>query len=201
MAKGVVKVGIGIVIVIVIAVAGAGAYYFGRIAPLIKSGKKEANYADKSRPDVSAFGYDTGKGAQKIKDLNGKVIVMDVWATWCGPCIRSMPDVVALRNKYTGQPVEVIGLNVDSNGWNDVKPFLQRHREVDYTMAVPSPAPSFLLQSIVDLKPLGDVSAIPTIFVIDQHGKLAAKFVESDTLQQVDDLVARLLNEESSTKK
>src|SRR5882724_3149170 len=156
MAKGVVKIGIGIVIVIVVAVAGAGAYYFGRIAPLIKSGKKEANYSDKSRPDVGAFGFDTGKGAQKIKDLNGKVIVMDVWATWCGPCIRSMPDVVALRNKYKGQPVEVIGLNVDSNGWNDVKPFLQRHREVDYTMAVPSPAPSFLLQSIVDLKPLGD---------------------------------------------
>jgi len=68
-------------------------------------------------------------------------------------------------------------------------------------MAVPSPAPAFLLKAIVDLPPLGEVSAIPTIFVIDQRGRLAAKFVEVGHEPDVDDLIAKLLAEDSSPQK
>src|SRR5882724_3142162 len=121
MVKGIIKACIGAAIIVVVAIAGIGAYYFGRIVPLIKSGKKEASYSATSRPDVAAFGFDAGKGSQTLADLKGKVVVIDVWATWCGPCIRSMPKVVALRNKYKGKPVEVIGLDVDSDGWATVK--------------------------------------------------------------------------------
>jgi hypothetical protein len=100
-----------------------------------------------------------------------------------------------LRNKYPAESVAIIGLNVDGEGWAKVRPFLQKHPEINYTIALPSPAPSFLLQSIVDLKPLGEVSAIPTVFVIDRQGRLAGKFIEAGHEHGIDDLVVKLLNE------
>jgi len=186
-----------IFIVLVLLAIGTAGYYFLRVAPLIKRGKLEvlsASAAD--RRSVADFGFETAGGAhQKIADLKGKVVVVDVWATWCGTCLYSIPKVVDLRNKYSDKSFEIIGLNVDDDGWAKAKPFLQKHPEINYDVAVPYPAPSFLLKSIVDLKPLGEVSAIPTFFVVDRHGRLAGKFIELGHEQEIDDLVTKLLNE------
>lgn len=76
-----------------------------------------------------------------------------------------------------------------------MKPFLQTHPEINYTLAVPYPASSFQLKSIVELKPLGNVSAIPTVFVVDRQGRLAGKFIEAGHEQQMDDLIPMLLRE------
>jgi hypothetical protein len=62
-------------------------------------------------------------------------------------------------------------------------------------LAVPYPASSFQLKAIVELKPLGNVSAIPTVFVVDRQGRLAGKFIETGHEQEMDDLVAKLLTE------
>lgn len=181
----------------VLLAVGAVAYYLARVKPLIRAGRQQGIYTSVPvRPSVGGFGFATENGAKKsIADLKGKVVIVDVWATWCGTCIHSIPSIVALRNKYPDKSVEVIGLDVDDDGWAKVKPFLQKHPEINYTVALPSPAPSFLLQSLVDLKPLGEVSAIPTVFVIDRQGRLAGKFIESGHELEMDDLVARLLDE------
>jgi thiol-disulfide isomerase/thioredoxin len=186
-----------VLMLVVLLVIGIAGYYFGRVAPLIRAGKQEGVYASVSaRTSVASFGFETENGThQSIAGLKGKVVVVDVWATWCGTCLYSIPKVVALRNKYHDKPVAIIGLDVDDNGWAKVKPFLQKHPEINYTMAVPYPASTFLLQSIVDLNPLGNVSAIPTVFVVDRQGRLAGKFIETGHEQEVDDLVAKLLNE------
>ncbi len=186
-----------ILMILVLLAIGIAGYYFLRVAPLIKRGKLEGvptSAAD--RPSVADFGFENAGGAhQKIADLRGKVVVVDVWATWCGTCLYSIPKVVELRDKYSDKSVEIIGMNVDNDGWTKAKPFLQKHPEINYAVAVPYPAPSFLLKSIVDLKPLGEVSAVPTFFVVDRKGKLAGKFIELGHEQEIDDLVARLLNE------
>lgn len=177
--------------------AGAAGYYFGRVVPLIKAGKQQGIYAAASaRPSVGEFGFETENGArQSLADLKGKVVVVDVWATWCGACIFSIPKIVDLRKKYRDRPVEIIGLNVDDEGWAKAKPFLQKHPEINYPMAVPYPPSPFLMQSIVDLRPLGNVSAIPTVFVVDRQGRLAGKFIETGHEQEIDGLIARLLSE------
>jgi len=184
------------ILIAVLAIAAA-AYYYGRVVPLIRAGKREGIYASESvRPSVAAFGFETENGAhQSIADLKGHVVVIDVWATWCGTCLYSIPKVIALGNKYLDEAVKIIGLDVDDDGWEKVRPFLQKHPEINYTIAVPFPAPSFLLQSLVDLNPLGKVSAIPTVFVIDKQGRLAGKFIETGHEQEIDELVAKLLNE------
>jgi thiol-disulfide isomerase/thioredoxin len=186
-----------ILALLVVVVLGLTGYYLVRVAPLIRAGKQAGVYASVSdRPSVAAFGYETENGIRRsIAGLNGKVVVMDVWATWCGTCLYSIPKMVELRNKYRNKPVELVGLDVDDGGWTKVKPFLQGHAEINYTLAVPYPASSFQLKSIVDLEPLGKVSAIPTVFVVDRQGRLAGKFIENGHEQEIDDLVARLLNE------
>lgn len=181
---------------VLLAIAAAG-YYFGRISPLIKAGKQHGvNLTASSRPSAADFGFVTEGGAQnKIADLKGKVVVVDVWATWCGTCIYNIPKIVALRNKYSDQSVEIIGLNVDSDGWVKAKPFLQKHPEISYTVAVPYPDPPFLVKTLVDLDPLGSISVLPTIFVIDQSGAIAGKFVGIGNEQGIDNLVSKLLEE------
>jgi thiol-disulfide isomerase/thioredoxin len=186
-----------IFILVALVALGAAGYYWGRVKPLIRAGKQEGIFASASvRPSVIGFGFEIGNGAHRtIADLKGKVVLVDVWAAWCGTCLESIPGIIALRNKYLNKPVEVIGLDVDDDGWAKVNPFLQKHPEINYTMAVPYPPSSFLLQSIVDLKPLGSVSAIPTFFVVDMKGRLAGKFVEHGHEPEIDELIARLLNE------
>ncbi len=197
MAKRIVRVGLIVLAVIVLVAAGIAAYYVVRVKPLIRAGKQQGIYASvPTRSSVGGFGFATENGVRKsIGDLKGKVVVVDVWATWCSTCLYSIPSIVALRNKYPDSSVEIIGLNVDDEGWAKVTPFLQKHPEINYTIALPSPAPSFLLQSIVDLKPLGEVSAIPTVFVIDGQGRLAGKFIETGHELEIDKLISRLIEE------
>jgi thiol-disulfide isomerase/thioredoxin len=197
MAKRAFKVVLLSVLLLVLIAACLAAYYFGRVAPLIKAGKRQGVYSTLTdRPDVTAFGYETRAGERRtLAALKGKVVVIDVWATWCGTCLVSIPKLVDLQQKYRNQPVEIVGVDVDDEGWEKVVPFVKRHPEITYTLAVPYPAASFQFKTIVDLKPLGNVSAIPTVFIIDRQGRLAGKFIELGHEQEIDELVARLLRE------
>jgi thiol-disulfide isomerase/thioredoxin len=182
----------------IILLAAALAYYHFQLAPRIRAGRLEARHSDpSSRPGVSGFRYETRRGIEDIGNSSGRVVVVDVWASWCPPCVEGIPRLVALAERYRDAPFDLLGLSVDSGGWEDLKPFLERHPQINYRVAVPHPAPAFQLNTLVDLGPLGNVAVLPTFFVIDPQGRLAGKFVGSDGLPEVSDLVGRLLGNSS----
>lgn len=65
-------------------------------------------------PAQSARAFMTADGAQvTLKSFRGRVVVMNIWGTWCAPCVEEMPTLGALATAYAGQPLSVVAINVD----------------------------------------------------------------------------------------
>jgi thiol-disulfide isomerase/thioredoxin len=63
-----------------------------------------------SYPKGLTFEWSTDPNIKKLADLRGRVVVLDFWATWCGPCIKSIPEVVALQKEFSSFPVTILGV-------------------------------------------------------------------------------------------
>lgn len=111
-------------------------------------------------------------GEQKLKDLTGKVVVLDFWATYCPPCIEEIPHLRELQAKYGTENLAVVGLHV---GGEDDRPQVPRFVErlsIDYVLATPEDA---LIAFI-----FGGRDDIPQTAVFDRSGKLVDKFIGYD---------------------
>ena len=109
---------------------------------------------------------------QKLKDFQGKVVVLDFWATFCPPCLEEIPHLNGLQTKYGAENLNIVGLNV---GGDDDRPKIAEFAEklkVNYTLAIPEDA---LMQFIFAIN-----NDIPQTAVFDRNGKLIEKFVGYD---------------------
>ncbi|MEO8574044.1 MAG: TlpA disulfide reductase family protein [Pyrinomonadaceae bacterium] len=103
---------------------------------------------------------------QKVKDLKGKVVILDFWATYCPPCIEEIPHLMALQAKH-GPDLVVIGLNVGGDEDRPKIPEFLERLKVTYPIAYPEDA----LTAYV----FGQQSAIPQTAVFDRTGKMIKK--------------------------
>lgn len=110
---------------------------------------------------------DASGQVRTLAEFNGKVVLIDVWATWCPPCRKSLPEVAALQKKG-GQDYVVLAVSVDRGGWGDVTPFLQANASLGLEAHVPGPG--------AGLGPFGSISAIPTTLVVDRQGRLRERW-------------------------
>jgi len=96
----------------------------------------------------------------------GKVILLNFWATWCGPCRAEIPDLIQLQARYAGR-LQIIGLSVDEGPAEAVKRFAQTVR-TNYPIAIASPE----LQA-----KFGGILALPTLFLLDTNGGVVQKHI------------------------
>jgi thiol-disulfide isomerase/thioredoxin len=106
-------------------------------------------------------------GRVSLASLKGKVVVLDMWATWCGPCIAEMPDYAEFARKNQAKGVEVIGIVFASGEPQDVADFVREHR-IPYKQLL---GPDEVLDSF------GATSGFPTTFVIDARGMITLKLI------------------------
>jgi len=97
-----------------------------------------------------------------LEDLKGKVVIVDFWATWCQPCTIMIPWLVEFRNRYASQGLEIVGVAMDDEGIEAVKPFVDKNK-MNYPV---------LLGNEGAANDWGGVYGLPTSFMIDRQGKI-----------------------------
>lgn len=124
----------------------------------------------------------------RLSDQKGKVVLINIWATWCPPCRDETPDLVDLYNKYKDQGYVTLGVSIDEQGESVVRPFMEEFN-VNYPMYIDKDG------TVMDK--YGPTMGIPTTYIIGRKGNLRYFTVGALTRKELEPRIKELLAEES----
>src|SRR5215468_6331455 len=99
-----------------------------------------------------------------LDEDKGKIVLLNFWATWCGPCRAEIPDLIEIQKRY-GDSLQIIGLDVDDDDVAEVKKFVEKNG-INY--------PVGMATNEIRIQ-YGGVAALPTSFVLDKEGRVVQK--------------------------
>ncbi|MEZ5344508.1 MAG: TlpA disulfide reductase family protein [Pyrinomonadaceae bacterium] len=111
----------------------------------------------------------TDGGTFSLEKSKGKVVLINLWATWCGPCRKEMPELVAMQDKYRDKGFEIIGLDVDPESKEDIAEFSEEMK-LNYKLGWSEK------ELVEEFFKLGQMEGIPQSFLINRNGKLTGIF-------------------------
>ncbi len=128
---------------------------------------------------------------QSLEAFRGKVVILDFWATWCPPCIRGIPDLITLQNKYRDQGLEIVGVSIDPmsprgnpGGAPAVAPFMKSYG-INYTI--------LMVRSPAALRGYDVSQGIPTTYVLDRAGKIVKTYIGLQPISAFEKDISQLL--------
>ncbi|REK76898.1 redoxin domain-containing protein [Paenibacillus paeoniae] len=163
---------------------------------------KESNsYSDAQKEQMAAepdfiVGLNSGNAAPdftlstpegkdiKLSDLQGKKVILNMWASWCPPCIDEMPYLQAYYDDHQAEGVEVIAVNLTQaeNNEDDVMRFIK-----DFELSFP-----VVLDRESRVANMYQVRTIPTTFILDSDGKVEQKIIGPLTYEMIDELMEQV---------
>lgn len=135
----------------------------------------------------------------KLSDYQGKIVILDFWATWCPPCRKGIPDLIELKNEYKDKGVEIIGISLDpvtrgGSTKSKVIPFMKEYG-INYPIV-------FGDQKIV--YQYGNINSIPTSFVIDKEGNVVSQYrglvAKSNYEKDINKILSGSIDKEQTVK-
>ena len=119
----------------------------------------------------------------KLSRYQGKVVLLDFWATWCHGCKTEIPWYMEFSQAYKKDGLVVIGVSMDDDGWKAINPFVT-DKKINYRI---------VLGDDVTGEQYGGVEALPTTFVIDRDGRIASVHVGLTSRKDFEDAIEKLL--------
>ncbi len=117
----------------------------------------QARAVDYELPDVNGE-------IQSLDQYKGKWLIVNYWATWCGTCMKEMPELISLHESNKDNDIVVVGINFETIEKKDLKEFVSE-KSIPYTVLSTEP---------VRVTPIGKVPALPTTYIIDPEGNVVA---------------------------
>jgi len=117
------------------------------------------------------------------EQLKGKVVILDFWATWCGPCVGEIAGYIELQKKHAAEGLVIVGVSVDQAGPEVVRKFVKA-KGINYVVAMADDA-------VTDA--FGGMDAIPTTFLIDRAGRIINRKVGAMPHEEYAKLVEQAL--------
>lgn len=148
------------------------------VAPL-RPGHSEGQLA----PDFQLSSLD-GKPV-KLSSYRGKAVLLNFWASWCGPCKVEMPWFAELQDRYRQRGLEVIGIAVDGEGNDKIAEFVKK-MNVNYTIVLGT-------DEVSDA--YGGVQGLPTSFYIDRNGRIVKQVAGLISEEEIEDNIKEALQE------
>jgi peroxiredoxin len=119
----------------------------------------------KTAPDFALT--DLSGKTVRLSDFKGKIVLLDFWATWCGPCRKEIPDFIQLQRQYADKGFTILGISLDEEGAAVVKPFA-RQFGINYPLVIGTTQATAAY---------GGIQAVPTAFLIGRDGRILLTFV------------------------
>ena len=156
----------------------------------VEEAKKNPNYRPIEKAVDQAEIRNLDGTTFRIADRRGKVILLNMWATWCGPCRAEMPALVRMQDEYRDSGFEVIGLNTDEETVEQINDFAGQLK-LNYTLVWADTA----LQTA--LLRISKFPGIPQSFIIDREGNLRGVFRGANPadIKKMEELVGLVVNE------
>ena len=140
------------------------------------------------RPDWSVKLPD-GKEV-KAKDYDGKVLIVDFWATWCPPCRKEIPGFIALKKEYGEKGLEIVGFSLDRDRAAHDK--FVKEKELNYLSIFIQNEEGMKIVKLFE-KSIGEIKGIPTTLVIDPKGTIVYKHVGYAAKEEFEKVIKPLL--------